>query len=448
MEDAGSPVMNGLDVDIGYEGLRFLFTVLRCQCRPEGALVCRRCCCVTSSLAKEHGNPSAATEREMQEGALYLFTQITGPCDLCSDDVEVGYDAPGYSINFSIVLLIFAMHIFWFVQVRRRARAELYHVGCVQQEGLMQKGYRNDRVGTCIKTLSILYAVWMQVSLVITIMSNYSGHWYVVFGHMYIYTYRWNNRRLLEVCILTHTSTYTYRPYSPGTSSDINSRVTWDSFTRAFLLPWIGTFCVLSCVRAYRDELTTFYMSPCSLIMATRVRIVCVVPDESGNPITSQGVLPVLNNEDCLAYLEWQLLRLVYCATTEAFTASPAAQDGDKPQTLATGQWAGGLVAGGGLTAEAASKLMRGVQGKNEISIEVPGVLQACVAEFYNMFYIYQLFAITISFYWDYVLVGFMFAVKKKKSQESVLQSFYKCKNDYSKNKDYSTGSSKNLENE
>ena len=47
-----------------------------------------------------------------------------------------------------------------------------------------------------------------------------------------------------------------------------------------------------------------------------------MVPDESGNPITSQGVLPVLTNEDGLAYIEWQLLRLVYCACSEVFTGN------------------------------------------------------------------------------------------------------------------------------
>jgi len=49
--------------------------------------------------------------------------------------------------------------------------------------------------------------------------------------------------------------------------------------------------------------------------------------------------------------------------------ASPAAQDGEKEPTSVTGQWAACLFGGGGLTAEVASKLMRGVQGKNEISI-------------------------------------------------------------------------------
>jgi len=47
-----------------------------------------------------------------------------------------------------------------------------------------------------------------------------------------------------------------------------------------------------------------------------------VVPDESGNPISSQGVLPVLTNEDGLACIEWQLLRLVYCASSEVFTGN------------------------------------------------------------------------------------------------------------------------------
>jgi len=289
-------------------------------------------------------------------------------------ELEVGYDSPGYAVNFGIVTLIFLLHALWYVQVRRMAHAELDHEGRVPNEGLEQKGYRSSRIGTCIQMLSILYAMWMQISLIITIASNYRGEW----------------------------------PYSPGTSSEVNQAVSWDSFTRAFLLPWIGTFCILATVRAYRDELTTFYMSPCSLQVAAHVRIHCVVPDESGNPVSSQGVLIVQVNEDGLQYLEWQLLRLVFCPTTMAYTASPA--DSGVRQGQISGKWAASMVEKGGLTADDATKLMRGVQGTNEISIEVPRVWQGCVAEFYNMFYIYQLFAITISFYWDYVSVGLMFA--------------------------------------
>jgi hypothetical protein len=294
-----------------------------------------------------------------------------------SDDIEVGYNSPGYAINFSIVVVIFLLHFFWFVSVLRRARNQFDHTGRVPRDGLTQKGYCRDRVGSGIKTLSILYVVWMQVSLLITIASNYRGQW----------------------------------PYSPGFSREVNARVTWDSFTRAFLLPWIGTFCILSFIRAWRDELTTFYMSPCALAAASHVRMVCVVPDESGNPVSSQGVLRVQKNEDGLLYVEWQLLRLVYSDADEAFTASPtAASEAEKEQAGVTGQWAVEKVRNGGLTAALAHKLIRGVQGRNEISIEVPSVLKGCIAEFYNMFYIYQFFAITISFYWDYVSVGLMFA--------------------------------------
>ena len=284
---------------------------------------------------------------------------------ITASGAEVGYGAPGYAVNFALVGLIAALHVTWFVVVRRRARAQLDHIGEVPQEGYTQKGYRGDTVGACIRTLSILYAVWMQASLIITIASNYNGSW----------------------------------PYSPGVSEEINSSVTWDSFTRAFLLPWIGTFCVLSGVRAYRDVLTTFYMSPCALADASHVRIVCVMPDESGNPVTSQGVVRVLANGDGLRYVEWQLLRLVYCPAREVFTASPDANGDEAPQSV-TGRWAEAMVQAGGLTAAVAEKLMRGAQGTNQINIEVPNVVQGCISEFFNMFYIYQLFAITISFYW------------------------------------------------
>jgi hypothetical protein len=37
----------------------------------------------------------------------------------------VGYDAPGYVINFATVLLILVLHVVWFAQVKRRARAEV-----------------------------------------------------------------------------------------------------------------------------------------------------------------------------------------------------------------------------------------------------------------------------------------------------------------------------------
>jgi len=61
-------------------------------------------------------------------------------------------------------------------------------------------------------------------------------------------------------------------------------------------------------------------------------------------------------------------------------SASPAAQDGEKEPTSVTGQWAAGLFGGGGLTAVVASKLMRGVQGKNEISIVRLHCVLQCVA--------------------------------------------------------------------
>ena len=216
----------------------------------------------------------------------------------------------------------------------------------------------------------------MQASVIITIATKYRGHW----------------------------------PYSPGAGA-ANDRVTWESYTRAFLLPWVGTLCAFSAVRAFRDELTTFYMAPCALADASHVRMLCTAHDESGNLVKTQGVLQVRANEDALRFLEWQLLRLVFCPQVGAFTACPLAQDGDKQGATLTGQWALNLVASGGLTTELASKLMRGVQGTNEISIEVPGVLQGCIAEFCNFFYIYQLAAVTISFYWDYVSVGLMFTM-------------------------------------
>ena len=82
-----------------------------------------------------------------------------------SEDVEVYYTAPGYAINFALVSAIFALHVYWFVRVRRIARAELDHVSCVPKEGLEQKGYRSHWTGTCIKVLSILYALWMQAPI-------------------------------------------------------------------------------------------------------------------------------------------------------------------------------------------------------------------------------------------------------------------------------------------
>ena len=66
---------------------------------------------------------------------------------------------------FAIVAAIFALHVYWFVRVRRIARAELDHVSCVPKEGLEQKGYRSHCTGTCIKVLSILYALWMQAPI-------------------------------------------------------------------------------------------------------------------------------------------------------------------------------------------------------------------------------------------------------------------------------------------
>jgi magnesium-transporting ATPase (P-type) len=49
-----------------------------------------------------------------------------------------------------------------------------------------------------------------------------------------------------------------------------------------------------------------------------------------------------------------------------------------------------------------------GVQGANEITVDVPSFGASCVEEFWTAFYVYQIYAGLICFFWDFISVGLM----------------------------------------
>eukprot|EP00961_Rhodomonas_salina_P217208 2934855-Rhodomonas_salina.2 len=248
------------------------------------------------------------------------------------EQTDVGFGAPGYVAHYVIFIFLVLGHVL----VRTRSHLRMGHVvdHCVeiQAEGLTQFGYGPSRLGFVVKYLSAAFVLWMQVSLIITIASNYGGYW----------------------------------PYKVGGEGDRND-VSWDSYTRAFLLPWVSTFILLSTMRANSTRLQTFYMSPCSLAEATHVRIIAESKDESGNIIVRHEVVETFTI-DGNKLLTFQLLRYMYCSTADAFTSTPASTASfEADSSTLTGKWAQECVVQNGMSNREAEVKLRGVQGPNEI---------------------------------------------------------------------------------
>mmetsp|Transcript_6045 Transcript_6045/g.21337 ORF Transcript_6045/g.21337 Transcript_6045/m.21337 type:complete len:1340 (-) Transcript_6045:129-4148(-) len=294
--------------------------------------------------------------------------------------IDINYGAPGYIVNFVLFSALFVFNAVVYIRSRLQAKRFADHCVYLPNENQTQKGYRPSRLGRSCRALSVIFLIWMQCSLIITFLSNYQHYW----------------------------------PYSPGKGEE-NKHVTWDSFTRAFLLPWITTFLLLVGLRRHHSSLAIFYMCPCSLERATHVKVHSSIEDENGNRQDFEDVVPVSITARNLRMIEWQLLRYVYCSSKDAFTSDPQYDNDDdegmKVERDITGVWANEMHRKGGVSSEMASVMLDGPQGRNEITVHIPSILEGCVTEFFSFFYIYQFFAVTLSFYWDYVSVGLMMSL-------------------------------------
>lgn len=172
------------------------------------------------------------------------------PDDQVMIDVLLG--APGYDIQFIITIFILLLQLI--VSQRRSTAAAKQHGHCAKllHESIMQFGYTHGRFGWAVKWISIIFIVWIQLSMVITIAAHYSGVW-----------------------VWTHGET---------------RNATWDSFARSFLLAWIVSIAALALILSFRRQMQTFYLKPCPLIKASHVAVIKKDTDESGNVITTHNV--------------------------------------------------------------------------------------------------------------------------------------------------------------
>ncbi|KAJ1483227.1 hypothetical protein T484DRAFT_1801033, partial [Baffinella frigidus] len=179
----------------------------------------------------------------------------------------------------------------------------------------------------------------------------------------------------------------------------------------------LGISVILFSARRFRQNLKTFYMLPCALTDATTVRIMVGVADEAGNLVQTDEVRKVQTNEAGDRLVSLNLLNYIFCPETAAFTAQPKGHGGvpeceaelTRIREAYAGDWALRAAEGPGLSPAAAKgALQGGVQGRNEIEIEIPTILEGCQNEFYTIFYIYQFAAVLLAFFWDYVTVGLM----------------------------------------
>jgi len=224
--------------------------------------------------------------------------------------------------------------------------------GCyahIKTERLQQYGFCASAFGRSVKTLTLAFCWWLQISIVLTIVSNYNGVWL-------------------------------YAPLAEGIVG-----VTWDSYTRAFLLPWLGIAAILFTARRFRQRLKTFYMAPCALVDATVVRIMVDVADEAGNLVRTDEVCRVQRNDAGDRLVALNLLTYVFCPASEAFTAEPKGRGGvpreeaerTRVRQTFTGAWAHAALRAPGLSRDAARGALQGAQGRNEVLIHVPSIWEA-----------------------------------------------------------------------
>ena len=292
-------------------------------------------------------------------------SSVLGPATLNSVSVEIF--APGYIATYCVLSGIILAHL---VHMFRRYMAFRSIIGAkatIIEDRLTQTGLRVCKIGYGIRVSLLLFVVWLQVAIVMAIVGHYDGVW--VFD-----------------------------------ASIPKGAVDWDSYTRVFLMAWSASILIAVTCRVFRDQLRTFYMMPAPLTQASHVLMSQVLVDSSD----TRGDLAVTHCEvqivhaDEGRYVDFLLKRFSWCEEEQKFTESKVFSPAGP-----TGAEAEAIRRVGGLSSETVLE-RRKMFGKNEIVLQVPSLLRMTVAELSSFFYIYQISACWLPFYWDYLTVGFL----------------------------------------
>ena len=278
--------------------------------------------------------------------------------------VSIGITATGYIISYAIAGGIVALY---FVHYIRRIVAFSSAIGCsatLTEDKIDQTGFRFCRLGQSIKYTSIAFAIWLQIAMLLSVIGHYKGIW--------VY----------------------------DLSIPVNA-VDWDSYTRMFLMAWSSSIVIGISCRVFRDKLRTFFLMPETLSDAAYVKLSQVMIDSSDPrgdmAIRHEDIVKV--EEGHSRYFDFLLRR--YTFSGGLFVPGAVfSRQGPKGTELEA------IFHAGGVKTSTVLDRMKSF-GRNEIVMVIPSLVRMTMTELSSFFYIYQISACWLPFYWDYISVGF-----------------------------------------
>jgi cation-transporting ATPase 13A3/4/5 len=307
------------------------------------------------------------TRRGITDGETYTTGNTTGNATI-SGSVSIGLLAPGYIATYAIAAGICLLAI---IQSIIRSSAYARTPGCLahlENEKLMQTGFRASKFGRIVKWLAIALITWLQTCMLLAVIGHYKGVW------------------IFDLSIPVNV-------------------VDWDSYTRVFVLAWVSSILIMVLGRIFRDNLSTFFMMPVNLAHATHVQMTQTIIDDSdprGDMAVKHSELLSMHSTGEYRKIDFLLTRFTWSNTEKMFVPGRFfGPNGPKGSTLEAIRKAGGLTG--------TSVLERVIAfGKNEIILNIPSLPRMVVNELSSFFYIYQISACWLPFYWDYITVGIL----------------------------------------
>ena len=282
------------------------------------------------------------------------------------DSVSIGILGAGYITTYVLAFVIVMAYLVHYI---RRWSAFSSTVGCrgsLSDEKMTQVGYRFCYVGQSVKFASLAFGGWLQLAMLLAVIGHYKGIW-------------------------------VFDPSIPVGAVD------WDSYTRVFLMAWSCSIILAVLCRIFRENLRTFFMMPESLAEASHVKISQVMIDSSDPrgdmAIRHEEILEV--STDNSRNFDFLLCRFTWSNSGKFVPGSCFDKFGPKGTELEEIYNDGGL---GPATLLDRKRCF----GRNEIVMQIPSLLRMTIHELSSFFYIYQISACWLPFYWDYISVGFL----------------------------------------
>ncbi|KAF4695042.1 hypothetical protein FOZ60_006164 [Perkinsus olseni] len=273
-----------------------------------------------------------------------------------ADQREIYLWAPFYLINYAIFAVICALHVTVYFRSRGKSRID-GHLVDLPAEGVAQRGYRRDYLGTGVKLLGILWLLWLEIALLLLVIGQYNGTW-------------------------------------PFYSVDFEP--TWNSFTRGFL-GCLGH--QYGCSDAPQEVQQLFQHAVSAAMRACHVRVgwcyvmmSAMAVDECGGVTRHSELCRVEGAVGASRWVTFQLRRYTWSGSRAVGPPAFEAVSIFDPR---------------GPTA----RQVHGSVNGHDSSTASTMIKEAAAVEYFNYFYMYQLCAVWLTVYWDYVTYGLLLAL-------------------------------------